>query len=1375
MIGAKWGDPVIGIDIHAVTLPPPAPPGPVPLPHPFVGVIFDPLGAAFSAAVGAVTGSGGGLTLINGMPAANAGTGVKGFPHFPTPPGVAPHPSDSPTKNEGTLVSGSKTVLVGGASLSREMSIVMSCSYPVNLPTSVCLAVPMGAPVLVGGPEAVDWSAAVAQGVRTKWVSKKAHSLLGATKGSWRSKAICFLTGHPVDVMTGELYAEAVDFEIPGLIPIMWERNYRSRQTREGALGPGWSHPFDELVQESDAGLTLWLADGRPKEHPPLKLGASDWDGEDRYTIQRVDDGYDVRTWDGIRRRFRHVDGAKGFVLTEILDRANARITLSYGHGRLRRIHDTGDRVLHVRWTPSGRIEGIDFEAQPLISYTYDDEGRLAAAIDPAAHALRYAYEGGVMVKETHKGGLVFHFEWDWYHPEGWCVRTWGENPAAMALRKEPVGVPRYIYDRQITYDPHRQFTLVEDGRGGITQYSGNELGLVEELQDPGGVVTRYTWDRLCQKTSETDGAGGKTEWTYDERGNCVMERDALGRETHRTFNRENQLVRVIDPAGGESVIEWGRKGKPLWVRDPLGVATIYTHDDHGHLVAIEDPMGRRSRMTWTARHDLATYTDGDNRTTTFEHDGLGQIIGTRDPNGRTSRALRDVMGRITYLERADGEKLSMRYDADGNLVEQVDSLGRVVRMTYEGMSRLVEHVDPMGYRVRLEYDSDEDLVAVENQLGERYQFELDKAGREKHELGFDGKKQSYLYDRAGRTSRILGPDHHVTTLEHDALSRMIKRSTQAPPAPHGVGFSLGRVEEESFTFDARGDVVQARTTTASLGPGRVPEPIATVSVVLERDVLGRIVKERHDIDGISHVVESRYDLSGHRIERDTDLGHRTEYTWDDAGALTGLTAGPSRRLLVPEIRALGLPLFMLPEWEMKIARDPLGLELSRRMRGGVVAIWKRDTFGRPTSRQVLTGAFPNRDAREVGRVDYRWRSPEHIGAMIDPKRGTTQFDYDPRGHLIAALFPDGTAQHRTSDAVSNLYRSADRSDRAYRQGGALERADGPAYRYDGHGNLIEKTLADGTSWKYIWSPSGRLVEVVRPDGKRVTFAYDAFGRRVRKELDGTTTLFVWDGDDLVHERGITPDGERTLLVTWIFEPGAFSPVAKFEGRKRYAVVTDHLGTPIMLMTEAGKLAWKAQLDVYGVPRAERAEIEEGDATTNPWRYPGQYEDAETGLYYNRFRYYDPEAGRYVSEDPIGLRGGLPQYAYVHDPLWWRDVGGLAKNPADATHITYVGLDKVTGKPYIGYASMPGARDGTEVLEYRYSGIFERFEARPEIVFAGYGDKATARGLEQRRFEQLGGLEKTANHQLPVSPRNPRRDEYLKAADEHRAKTKGCK
>ena len=231
-------------------------------------------------------------------------------------------------------------------------------------------------------------------------------------------------------------------------------------------------------------------------------------------------------------------------------------------------------------------------------------------------------------------------------------------------------------------------------------------------------------------------------------------------------------------------------------------------------------------------------------------------------------------------------------------------------------------------------------------------------------------------------------------------------------------------------------------------------------------------------------------------------------------------------------------------------------------------------------------------------------------------------------------------------------------NDRVYGKGGVLKRIGSTEVEHDADGNLVKKTLADGAVWQYHWDANGRLMRVHRPDGQDVSFSYDAFGRRLTKSFAGLTTEYIWDGDDLVHER-VRQDGETGALTTWVFEPGTFAPLAKIEGRKRFGIVTDHLGTPNVLTTEAGKIAWKAQLDIYGVVREETG-VEAKEATANPWRYPGQYEDAETGLYYNRFRYYDPETGRYISEDPIGLAGGAGQYLYVHDAHWWTDPLGLA-------------------------------------------------------------------------------------------------------------------
>jgi len=274
--------------------------------------------------------------------------------------------------------------------------------------------------------------------------------------------------------------------------------------------------------------------------------------------------------------------------------------------------------------------------------------------------------------------------------------------------------------------------------------------------------------------------------------------------------------------------------------------------------------------------------------------------------------------------------------------------------------------------------------------------------------------------------------------------------------------------------------------------------------------------------------------------------------------------------------------------------------------------------------------------------------------------RTGTHYGYDPRGYLTKQIFGDGREVHRAADSIGNVFRTADMTERVYAKGGVLKRVGTTELEHDADGNLITKTLADGATWKYRWDAGGRLVSVDRPDGKAVSFTYDAFGRRLSKAFDGTTTEYVWDANDLVHER--TRRGEqRGALVTWVFEPGCYAPLAKIEGRKRFGVVTDHLGAPTLLTTEAGKVAWKAQLDIYGVPQLDLAVGEEADRTTNPWRFPGQYEDFETGLYYNRFRYYDPALGTYLNEDPIGLRGGINGYAYVANSQWYFDPLGLAK------------------------------------------------------------------------------------------------------------------
>ena len=189
------------------------------------------------------------------------------------------------------------------------------------------------------------------------------------------------------------------------------------------------------------------------------------------------------------------------------------------------------------------------------------------------------------------------------------------------------------------------------------------------------------------------------------------------------------------------------------------------------------------------------------------------------------------------------------------------------------------------------------------------------------------------------------------------------------------------------------------------------------------------------------------------------------------------------------------------------------------------------------------------------------------------------------------------------------------------------------------------------------------LGSVTRPDGKVVTFKYDAQGRRIEKTFNGRVHRYLWDGDVVLHEweydeterpqQIVAENGDVSFdrpeptenLVTWVYDTDSYVPTAKLVNGKRYGIVSDYIGRPVQAYDEHGTLAWQADYDIYGNLFNLR-----GNRGFVPFRQLGQYEDEETGLYYNRFRYYDPSTGGYISQDPIELAGNNPTlYGFVYD------------------------------------------------------------------------------------------------------------------------------
>ena len=180
----------------------------------------------------------------------------------------------------------------------------------------------------------------------------------------------------------------------------------------------------------------------------------------------------------------------------------------------------------------------------------------------------------------------------------------------------------------------------------------------------------------------------------------------------------------------------------------------------------------------------------------------------------------------------------------------------------------------------------------------------------------------------------------------------------------------------------------------------------------------------------------------------------------------------------------------------------------------------------------------------------------------------------------------------------------------------------------------------------------------------RRTAKINLSSKRIKRFLwDGNVPLHEWEYD-LSERPNLSRDKDNLLvydkeepvtenLITWVFDENSFVPAAKLVGDKSYSILTDHLGTPYEAYDEDGKKVWARELDLYGNAIA-------GDSSFIPFLYQGQYYDEEIGLAYNRFRYYSPDSGTYISQDPIGLAGNNPNiYAYVFDSNTEVDVFGL--------------------------------------------------------------------------------------------------------------------
>ncbi|WP_437715044.1 RHS repeat-associated core domain-containing protein [Sorangium sp. So ce448] len=1065
--------------------------------------------------------------------------------------------------------------------------------------------------------------------------------------------------GHPIDPVTGRVYTLAVtDMALPGAFPLVIERAYNSAQRDlDYGLGYGWNHSLGWRVIELRrrrvrvVTATALACEGRcPYEGETVKLPVG--------LLTRTRDGYLLKADDGITRVFEDVFAIDNeFRLSALLDHNGNQARLFYenGTGPLQLVNDSVGRLLRVRRHRDGRIAAFEVKNASsrgawtsFRTYEYDERGDLVVARDALGHAMTFAYDADHrLVLERWPTGLEVQYRYD---DRGRCVETWCNDPKEGALLAE--GVPEVLADgsrakgflhAKVEYcgDENNVITSRALRRIGVNAFGKADrivwAGQVHEnvFDDAGELVGYRDGLRRIWRMGEADGAyrvvdplAHVTDYRYDDRGNVVTTRGPEGLETQH----------ARDP-----------NGNLIYLSDAIGLVASFRYDERGCLVHAETADGGKTAMTYDALCNRVGIVEPDGGARALRYDFLGRLVEMRDEKGGVHRWIYDAMGRVVEHRSPLGARTVTNYDEAGRFAGERDADGRWFRLIYAGLREVIAVERSDGTRVSYAYDRELDMVRIVNEEGDVHTIERDLEGRILSERTFDGRWLRYRNDQAGRLSRITFDDGEFVELAYDDLDRLIAR-TFSDDTSH------------KLEYDERGRLLSFET-----------EAVCTLYTYDERGRCIREDTERKDDPSSATSLRHVYDAGLHRTKvealgafsisapRDT-AGRCAALVFSDLSGTRGADQPIARFAYDPTDGETGR--FFAGGGRIELTRDAHGNVLRSAVFGGGTAVIRP---GEPMWVGGLAGP-------ETLRFDYRWSPADELQVLADRDRGAQSFLYDARGR-IAQKQHEGRA--RTEDYVLSPRGDVQWIDgraQSHLSGGRLVTTNGAALTYDARGRLVKKV--EGTVvTTYAWSALGLLSGMTLPDGTRLEFVYDGFARRIEKRLLRRDTAMVrhryrWDGEDLLEEtveRQASATGAPAAFTLverrrYAYSPGSPAPVAQAidteagPGAWKYFVHRDGAPVPLGLVNADGNVDQVFETDAYG-------RVIAGDAAATLVRFPGHWYEPETGLHYNRWRYFDPASATYLSPEPLGLEGGLEAYGYVSGrPLALVDADGLMRS-----------------------------------------------------------------------------------------------------------------
>jgi len=790
-------------------------------------------------------------------------------------------------------------------------------------------------------------------------------------------------------------------------------------------------------------------------------------------------------------------------------------------------------------------------------------------------------------------------------------------------------------------------------GRALTLQYDSPQVffGHILRITDPIGRTVQYGYDTSDRLTTVTDVNSGVTTYAYTDPNNPNSP------TTIRDARNITYLTNTYDPSGSSRVTQQqtadgaitrfsytqanpGISTSPVvltTVTDPLGNQTIYHFNPSGFLIDVTDALGRKTVYTRDPGTNLVlSVTDPLGRTTTFVRDSAGNVTSvTRlagTPNAVTTTTTYDpIFNKLTSVTDPLGHTTSFGHDKAGNVNQITDALGDATLLGYDGAGELNSLTDPLNNPpTQLTYDGFGNLVQVKDPLGRIVSLVPDAVGRTQSIANPLGQTAAYQYNAFNEVTQITDPLNGQTSLGYDPNGNLTS-----------VTDALGQTHTTTYTYDnmdrilTRQDPLGNKECYGTFS-GSVCQNGYDLNGKLTQftDRRGKITTRQYDT--VSRLVFVGFGTSGSTYESTInyryDAANRLIQTIDSiTGTITRAYDGLDR--LTSESTPLGT---------VSYGYDNAGRRTSMTVSGQTAINYTYDNANRLT--QITQGSanvviVPDADSRRQ--------------SATLPNGVSMNYGYDVASQLTGIIYKLGT------NTLGNLTYGYDLAGRRTAVGGSYARTNVPSaaptasynlnnqltnwkgatLTYDNNGNLT----SDGTN-TYIWNARNQLVTI--SGSVSANFQYDAFGRRVSKNINGTTQ-FLFDGANPVQEISGS-SAAANLLTGGVDEYFQRTDIA---GARNF--LTDALGSSLALTDSAGTAQTTYTFEPFGNTTTS------GTATTNSLAYTGRELDP-SGLYFYRARYYSSSLQRFLSEDPAGFRGGVNIYAYVRNsPTNLRDPFGL--------------------------------------------------------------------------------------------------------------------